>query len=95
MLNLRRWSVASRTVAGTLGAYGLTSLATIALSLLLGALGMASAQAVIAATLASFAIFAFVAMAVFHAQSARRAWQGLVLAAAPLGMLLWLLWPQR
>lgn len=84
-----RWSVASRTVAGTLGAYAVTALATVALSLVLAALGMVRVEAVTAATLASYAIFACVAMTVFHARSAGRAWLGLVAAALPLALLAW------
>ena len=42
----RRWSVASRTLAGTLGAYGVTAMGTAALSLVLAALGMDRAEAV-------------------------------------------------
>ena len=85
-----RLSIASRALAGTLGAYGLTSLFTTALSLLLAWLGMARTEAVIAATLASFAMFAVIAMSVFHARSATRAWRSLAGSAALLA-LIWLL----
>jgi hypothetical protein len=88
-----RWSVAFRVIAGTLGAYVLTSLATVALSLGLAAFGMDRVEAVTSATLASFAIFAGVAMAAFHARSAARAWGWLFGLAAPLGLLSWLLMP--
>ena len=87
----RRWSVASRTLAGTLGAYGVTAMGTAALSLVLAALGMDRAEAVTAATLASYAVFAAIAIAVFHAASPARAWGGLLAAAAPLGLICWLL----
>lgn len=87
------WSVAFRIVAGTLGAYALTSLVTVALSLLLARMGMDRVEAVTAATLASFAIFAGVAMAAFHARSAARAWGWLIGLSAPLCLLSWLLMP--
>lgn len=86
-----RLAVASRTLAGTLGAYALTSLITVALSLLLARAGMARTEAVIAATLASFAVFAAIAIAVFHATSAARAWLWLLAAGVPLGVLAWVL----
>lgn len=86
-----RLAVASRTIAGTLGAYGLTSLITIALSLLLARAGMAKTEAVIAATLASFAVFAVIAMAVFHAVSVTRAWLWLIGAAVSIGLAAYLL----
>ena len=85
------WSVAFRIVAGAFGAYTLTSLVTVALSLLLARIGMGPVEAVTAATLASFAIFAGVAMAAFHARSAARAWGWLFGIVAPLGLLSWLL----
>lgn len=88
-----RWSVAARTLAGTLGAYGVTALATVALSLILAAFGMNRAEAVTAATLGSYALFAVVAMTVFHAKSALRAWLGLTAAALPLMLLARLLMP--
>ncbi|BAV64083.1 hypothetical protein [Sphingobium cloacae] len=88
-----RWSAAFRIVAGTLGAYGLTSLATVALSLLLARIGMVRVEAVTAATLASFAIFAVVAMIAFHARSAGRVWGWLSGMAVLFGLLSWLLLP--
>lgn len=87
------WSVAFRIFAGTLGAYALTSLATVALSLLLARMAMDRVEAVTAATLASFAIFAVIAMAAFHARNAARAWGWLFGLAPPLGLLSWLLMP--
>lgn len=90
----RRWSMAFRIVAGTLGAYGLTSLATIALSLLLFWIGMDRAEAVIAATLASFALFAGIAMATFQARSAVRAWGWICVFAAPAAVTILMLLPE-
>ncbi|MGC4250343.1 MAG: hypothetical protein QM605_02450 [Sphingobium sp.] len=89
----RRWAVTSRVVAGTLGAYGLASLATVALSLVMAALGMNRVEAVTAATIASFAIFAAIAIAMFHARSVKRAWGWLIGMAVPLAALSWLLMP--
>lgn len=89
----RRLAVTARTLAGTLGAYGLTAQATVVLSFVLARLGMDRAEAVIAATLASFAIFAAISMAAFHARSAIRAWTWLAATAVPLALLQWLLAP--
>lgn len=80
-------STPSRVLAGTLGAYGVTSLATIVLSLSLARLGMAKVEAVTAATLASFLIFAVIAMAVFHARSATRGWAWLTGSALVFGAI--------
>lgn len=88
-----RLAVTSRAIAGTLGAYGLTLLAAIALSLLLALAGMDRAQAVIASALASFAIFAAIAVAVFHAPSATRAWIWLMATAIPLALMDYVLSP--
>ncbi|MDR7154788.1 hypothetical protein J2W40_001603 [Sphingobium xenophagum] len=88
-----RWSVAARSLAGTLGAYGVTALFTAALSLLLARIGMDRVEAVTAATLLSFAVFALIAMAVFHARSAVRAWIWLIGASIPVGAALLALLP--
>ena len=84
----------ARTLAGTLGAYGLSVQATVVLSYVLALSGMSRAEAVVAATLASYAIFASVSMAVFHARSAGRAWLWLVAAGIPLALLQWALSPR-
>jgi hypothetical protein len=88
-----RWSVAARVTAGTFGAYGVTTLATVALSFVLARLGMVRAEAVLTATLASYAGFAAIAMAAFHARSAARAWLWLAGTALPLGLIIWLTTP--
>ncbi|MCW2389643.1 hypothetical protein M2333_002689 [Sphingobium sp. B11D3B] len=88
-----RWSLLARSLAGTLGAYGLASLVTAALSLLLSQAGVDPVEAVTAATLLSFAIFAFAAMAAFHARSATRAWMWFLAASIPAGVALLLLLP--
>jgi hypothetical protein len=82
-LAVERWSLASRVVAGTLGAYALTALLTAALSILLIRLGVDPVEAATGATLASFAVFTIAAMTVFHARSVRRAWGWLALLGAP------------
>jgi len=89
-----RWSVVSRVLAGTLGAYGLAALATATLSLLLATMGMGRVEAVIAATLPSFAIFSVAAMTAFHARSALRAWSWLAVFALPTGIGFLLMLPE-
>lgn len=88
-----RLAVTARTLAGTLGAYGLTAQITVVLSFVLALAGMDRAEAVVAATLASFAVFAAISMAIFHARSAGRAWLWLAGTAAPLSLLQWVLSP--
>lgn len=88
------WSTASRTVAGTLGAYGLTYLATAALSLLLPHFGLDRVEAVYSSLIASFLIFAEIAILVFSAKTAGRAWKGLLIAAVPLALATLLLLPR-
>lgn len=88
-----RLAVAARTLAGTLGAYGLTVQVTVVLSFVLAHLGMDRAEAVVAATLASFAIFAVISMAIFHTRSAMRAWIWLAATALPLALAQWVLSP--
>lgn len=89
-----RLAVMARTLAGTLGAYGLSVQATVVLSYVLALSGMSRAEAVVAATLASYAVFASVSMAIFHARSAGRAWLWLVAAGVPLALLQWALSPR-
>jgi hypothetical protein len=86
-------SVAARALAATIGAYGLTSLAMVVLSLLLARIGLSKLEAVTAATLASFAIFALIAMAAFHARTAVHAWAWLLCAALPLALATFALLP--
>jgi len=79
-----RLSVASRAVAAILGGYGYILLLTAALSLLLpAAFGVSRVDSVLAVTMSSFLVWAIIAMTVFHARSARRAWSGLLLACLP------------
>lgn len=74
-------------LAGTLGAYGLTSLATAALAQLLAGSGMTRVKAVYAATLGSFLLFAVIVMAVPNARITLRAWLWLFAFAVPLALL--------
>lgn len=89
-----RWSTIARVLAGTLGAYALTSLLTVAASRAMVRLGVDAVEAVTGATLASFAFFAAVSMVAFHAPSPARAWSwlfvfsglcGLAILAMPAG----------
>jgi hypothetical protein len=86
----QRLSTTSRALAGTLGAYAVTSLTTVVLSLLLARTGLNRVEAVTAATLPCFAVFAVIALAAFHGRTATRVWAWLAVAAAILGAL-WLL----
>lgn len=78
----RRWSIAARAAAAIIGGYGFIWLFTAAMTLALRAAGLAAADAVLAVTMSSFLIWAVIAMAVFHMQTARRAWAGLLLGGA-------------
>ncbi|GAA0837596.1 DUF3649 domain-containing protein [Cupriavidus pauculus] len=82
-----RIAVASRAVAAILGGYGVAALATGCLSLaLVRWAGMARAEAVMTATLLSFAWFALAAIWVFAADSAWRAWSGLIVSGVVLAL---------
>lgn len=84
---MERWSLASRVLAGTLGAYALTALLTSALAVLLIRLGVDPVEAATGATIASFAAFAVAAMSVFHARSVLRAWVWLAAICAPCALV--------
>lgn len=75
-----RYATASRVIAATCGGYVLTSLLSIAITLMMTALGMNKAEAVLATTIASFLMYALIVMTVFHARTATRAWIGLTIA---------------
>jgi len=70
----------SRIVAAVAGGYALAALASVAPL----ALPVSRPQAVLAGMLASFAVYAGAVVWVFAVRSARRAWTGLIVAAAPL-----------
>ena len=79
-----RWSVASRVGAAAVGGYGLTSAATVLLSLVLP---LSRANAVAAASIISFALYTLVIIWVFSTRSATRAWLWIVGTTAMLGAL--------
>ncbi|CAG9193484.1 Iron uptake protein [Paraburkholderia tropica] len=81
-------SLISRIVAAIFGGYALAALTSVATL----ALPIAAPQAVIAGMLASFVVYACVVIGVFLARSARRAWGGLLIAAAPLLLASWSVW---
>jgi hypothetical protein len=89
---LHRLGIASRILAACVGGYALTALAASAFALLLPHLTPASrADGVLIASLLSFALYTVVALWVFCARSAWRAWRGLALAALAAGLPLWAL----
>ncbi|CAG9171197.1 DUF3649 domain-containing protein [Cupriavidus respiraculi] len=75
----------SRIVAAVLGGYALAALASLAAL----ALPISRPQAVLTGMLASFAVYAGAVVWVFAVRSARRAWAGLAIAAAPLVLAAW------
>jgi hypothetical protein len=76
---LQGLSVASRALAAIAGGYGLIWVATPALTLLLPRImDITLFDSVLAVTMSSFLVWAVIAMAVFHARSARRAWAWLL-----------------
>ncbi|MFL9877163.1 DUF3649 domain-containing protein [Herbaspirillum rhizosphaerae] len=80
-----RLAVASRAVAAIGGGYALSAMAAALLAILLP---MAPAEAVITATLLSFIVFCCAVLWVFAARTAWRAWAGIVLPGAVLGLIL-------
>jgi hypothetical protein len=82
-----RTNVGLRTLAGTLGAYLLASLAATALSQLLP---MSPTDAVLMATMAAFLIAPAVTIWAFLARRPRDAMGGVLLAAGVIAGLIWL-----
>lgn len=83
-----RLGVALRAVAAIAGGYALAALFSVACTLLLArATAMGRAEAVLTSTLAAIVVFVLAVLWVFAVRSARRAWAGLLLAAAPLAIL--------
>lgn len=78
-----RLGVASRAIAAILGGYVVTALSTALLAVILP---MVRIDAVLTATLLSFAVYTCAVLWVFAAGSAFRAWIGIVLPAALLGL---------
>lgn len=81
------WRTASRVLAAALGGYALSALAMADLALLLPHLGRTRAEGVLIASLCSFVVYTGVAVGVFAARSAGRAWALLGLAAVLLAAL--------
>lgn len=82
-----RMAIASRAVAAILGGYAVAALATGCLALVLANwAGMSRPEAVVASTLLSFLWFALTVIWVFAAGTAWRAWIGLAVPAAVLGL---------
>jgi hypothetical protein len=78
----------SRIVAAIFGGYALAALASVAAV----SLPMARPEAVLAGLQLSFLVYALAVIWVFGARSARRAWAGLLVAAAPLLLAAWPVW---
>ncbi|MDM5180470.1 DUF3649 domain-containing protein [Massilia sp. DJPM01] len=87
-----RLGVGSRALAAILGGYLLAAASALLALLLPRVLGTGRADAVIGATLASFAIYAGAVIWVFAARSAARAWLGLLLPAACMAAIVYLLY---
>ena len=86
------WPVTARAAAAILGGYGFIWIWTAAFTLLLPRIsGMSPFDAVLAVTMSSFLLWSIIAMAVFHARSALRAWAWLLAATAASMLLLFLL----
>ena len=83
---LPRWlGVASRTLAALLGGYGLASLAAAACAV---TLPMERSDAVLTGMMVGLTVQAVAAIWVFAADSATKAWLGLVAPGVALGILL-------
>lgn len=82
-----RLAVASRALAAIFGGYALTAAAQACLAALLP---LPRADAVIWAMLVAFALYAVAILWVFYARSAARAWLGMVVPAAALAGVFWL-----
>jgi hypothetical protein len=81
-----RWAVASRAVAAIGGGYVVAALAATMLALYLPT---SRVEATMTGTLASFLAYACAVIWVFAVRSAWKAWGGLLLVAAVLGVMVW------
>ena len=77
-----RIDILSRIAAATVGGYALSAATAVCLALLLP---MMRSEAVLTGTMVSFIVYVCVAIWVFAASSAGRAWIGLLLCAGLLG----------
>ncbi len=80
----------SRIVAALFGGYALAALGSVAVLALPGN----KLQAVLSGMLLSFIIYTCAVIWVFAVRSAWRAWAGLLIAAVPLLLAAWSVWPQ-
>ena len=80
-----RAAVAVRAVTAIFGGYAVAALCAAALSV---GLPMARAEASVTGTLAAFVVYACAAMWVFSTRTLLRAWIGLLVTAAPFGLML-------
>lgn len=78
-----RFAVASRALAAIVGGYALAAATAALLAVLLP---MPRSEAAITATLLSFIVFCCAVLWVFAARTAWRAWAGIVLPTALLGL---------
>lgn len=83
-----RWGVASRALAAVAGGYALASAAAACMAF---ALPMERDEAVAAGALTGFLILPAVFLWVFAAATALRAWLGILLPGAAMGLAIWLL----
>jgi uncharacterized SAM-binding protein YcdF (DUF218 family) len=79
----------SRIICAIFGGYALAALTSVATL----ALPMSKPQAVLTGMLASFIVYACAVIWVFAVRSALRAWTGCVIAALPLLLAAWSVWP--
>jgi uncharacterized BrkB/YihY/UPF0761 family membrane protein len=89
-----RWSVVARTGAAAIGGFLLTSSFSVWLALILWQwLGVSRLSAVSIATLSSFLLWSALITWCFYTYSVRQAWLGMLVPAAVLATLSWLLFP--
>lgn len=84
---LARGPLVSRVIAAIFGGYGLASLAAVAATALPGP----PSEGVLIGMMLSFIVYTCAVIWVFAVRSARRAWAGLLIAAAPLALVVWTL----
>ena len=84
-----RWAVAARALAATFGGYALSSAVAAGGGLALARSGSSSVDAVLWATMLGFIAHALAALWAFGCANARRAWLGIAIPAALLGVLVY------
>lgn len=83
-----KWMVFSRIIAAIFGAYWLTSLITISLSLLLTYLGIIITEAILTATMLSFLIYSIIVIFIFSCKSLKIMWLWLIGLVAIANLLI-------